>query len=175
MLKTPVSQQRMLSTTVSTYQGNLDDYCMGLVAGLSEVWRITKQSMMKAQCRQKKQYDQQARDLKLQVGDCVMVFIPQEMQGKWRKLALSHHGPYRVLESSSNVVCVRPVEQPDGKSIVVNRDWVIKCPTELLDTTWMGPKRRKRQSKKNLQPRNQRNTQCRNQEVDVPVRRSPPI
>ena len=105
---------------MTCYQENLDGYREGLVAGLSEAWRIAKQNMTKAQCKQKKQYDQQAREMKLQVGDRVMVFMPHETQGKRRKLALPYHGPYRVLELTPNIVTVRPVDQPDEQAIVVN-------------------------------------------------------
>ena len=102
-----------LSTPVTCYQENLDDYREGLVAGLSETWRIAKQNTAKAQCKQNKQYDRRAREMNLQVGDRVMVFMPHETQGKQRELALPYYGPYRVLELTPNIVTVRPVDQPN--------------------------------------------------------------
>ena len=67
--------------------------------------------------------------------------MPHESQGKQWKLALPHHGPYQVVELTSNIVTVRLVDQPDEQGIVVNRDRVTKCPAKLPDVTWMGPKK----------------------------------
>ena len=87
--------------------------------------------MTKAQCKQKKQYNRQAREINLQVGDRVMVFMPHETLGKKQKLALPYCGPYQVLELTPNVAIMRPVDQPDEQTIMVNRDRVTKCSVEL--------------------------------------------
>jgi len=69
---------------------------MGLVEGLSEAWEAARSSIMRAQKRQKCQYDRRGRPAKCHAGNQVMVFTPRETQGKQRKLALSHHGPYTL-------------------------------------------------------------------------------
>jgi len=60
-----------------------------------------------------------------------MVFMPRETQGKQRKLALPHHGPYRVLELDSSCATVRPVDHPEAEPIKVNLDWLSQCPDVL--------------------------------------------
>jgi len=41
-----------------------------------------------------------------------MVYMPHEDNGKKRKLAVSYHGPYRILELKTNGVVIRPVDKP---------------------------------------------------------------
>ena len=81
------------------------------------------------------------------VGGRVMVYMPSEDRGKKRKLALPYYGPYRILEVRSNCVLVRPVDAPDMEPILVSMDRVVRCPEELPDESWLGP-RKKRQRKK---------------------------
>lgn len=69
-----------------------------------------------------------------------MVYMPQEAQGKDRKLALPYHGPYRILEVQTNCLFVRPVDKPDMQAILVSMDRVIQCPKELPDPSWLGLK-----------------------------------
>ena len=85
---------------------------------------------------------------KYQIGDRVMVYMPYEDSGKLRKLALPYHGPYRVLDITTNGVSVRPVDHPDQEPIRVNLDRVTKCPDELPDISWLG-NTHKRSTKKN--------------------------
>ena len=132
---------------MTPYQENLDDYRVGLVAGLSEAWDNARQNIGKAQRRQKAQHDKKARKPLLNIGDRVMVFMPHEAQGKQRKLALPHHGPYRILDLTSTGATVRPVDQPDQKPILVNLDRVSKCPSDLPDVSWLGPRSRRRRGK----------------------------
>ena len=40
-----------------------------------------------------------------------MVYMPNKATGKIRKLAHLHFGPYRVLETHTNGVTVRPVDK----------------------------------------------------------------
>ncbi len=137
-----------LSQPLTSYQENLEDYRSGLVAGLSEAWETARQCVTKAQNRQKKQHDKRARPAKYQVGDRVMVFMPHEVQGKQRKLALPHHGPYRVLDLTPNCATVRPVDHPEAEPIRVNLDRLSRCPDVLPDVTWLGPHTRRTRKKK---------------------------
>ena len=132
-----------VSRPLTPYQENLDDYRASLVAGLSEAWAAAKQSIGKSQKRQKRQYDKRTKSAKYQVGDRVMVFMPHETQGKNRKLALPHHGPYRVIESTPSVATLKPVDRPNAESIKVNLDRITRCPSELPDVTWLGPRARR--------------------------------
>ena len=69
---------------------------MGLVAGLSEAWEAARCSITKAQRGRNASTRGQGQPSIMLVS--VVVFMPRETQGKQRKLALPHHGPYRVLE-----------------------------------------------------------------------------
>ena len=71
-----------------------------------------------------------------------MVYMPQEVKGKTRKLARPYHGPYRVLEVYPSGLSVRPVDRPNDTPMRVNLERVTLCPDELPDTTWLGPRRR---------------------------------
>ena len=104
---------------------------------------MARQSITKAQKRQKMQHDKKARPAKYRVGDGVMAFMPHETQGKQRKLALPHHGPYRVLELTTNCATVKPVDHPEAELIRVNLDRHSQCPDVLPDVTWLGPRARR--------------------------------
>ena len=132
-----------ISQPLTPYQIDLDDYRTSLVAGLSEAWEDARHSIVKAQGRQKRQHDKKVRPVKYHVGDRVMVYMPHEAQGKQRKLALPHHGPYRVLELNSNCTTVRPVDHPEAESIKVNVDRLSQCPDVLPDKLWLGPRSRR--------------------------------
>ena len=70
-----------------------------------------------------------------------MAYMPHEDIGKLRKLALPHHGPYRVLDILPNGLSLHPVNYPEKQPILVNQDCATKCPTELHDVSWFGKKR----------------------------------
>ena len=113
------------------------------MAGLSKAWEAARSNIAKSQKKQKHQYDKKSRPMKYKIGDRVMVYMPHEMQGKSRKLALPHHGPYRIVDLTPSCVTVRPVDNPQAKSIVVNQDRISRCHEELPDVTWLGPRRRR--------------------------------
>ena len=70
-----------------------------------------------------------------------MVFMPAEITGKKRKLALPYHGPYQMVDVSENNVSVCPVDKPDKSSHInfVSMDRVTKCSDALPDASWLGP------------------------------------
>jgi len=142
-----------ISQPLTPYQENLDDYRTGLVAGLSEAWEAARSSITRAQKWQKRQYDKRARPAKYHVGNRVMVFMPRETQGKQRKLALPHHGPYRVLELNSSCATVRPVDHPEAEPIKVNLDRLSQCPDVLPDVSWLGPRTRRSRTQNSKQGR----------------------
>lgn len=134
-----------LSRPLTPYQVDISDYQTELVVGLSEAWKIAQTNIARAQCRQKAQHDKRLRDLRLKVGDRVMIYMPHEASGKQRKLALPYHGPYRVLDVTPSGVSVRPVDRPKDEPILVNLERVTKCPEVLLDVWWLGPRRKRKQ------------------------------
>ena len=141
----------VLETPPSPYTVDLEDYRVELCAGLSAAWEIARGQIGIAQKRQKVQYDKRSKQKEYRVGGRVMVFMPQEAQGKGRKLALPYHGPYRIQEVRSNCLLVRPVDRPDDQPILVSMDRVVDCPSELPDTSWLGP-RQKRQRRTRKKP-----------------------
>ena len=133
-----IPTESALSAKRTPYQVDIDDYRSELVHGLSEAWRIAKDSVAKAQKRQKRAYDRHSRPKTFREGDRVMVYMPVEQTGKNRKLSRPYFGPYRVLEVHPNGLTVRPVDRPNEQSIRVNQDRVTVCPKELPDQSWLG-------------------------------------
>lgn len=94
-----------------------------------------------------------------------MVFMPQEVHGKERKLALPYHGLYQILEVCANCLLLRPIDCPDDPPVLLRMDRVVDCPSELPDMSWLGPrrKRRKRQRRARQEPGTPRpNVMCKN-------------
>lgn len=142
-----------LSQPLMPYMVDMEDYRMARVTGLTEAWKNAKQNIAKAQKHQKKFYDKNTKEHSYQVGDRVMVYMLHENSGKQRKLAPPYHGPYRILEVTSNGVCIRPVDHPEQEPIRVNIDRVTKCPTELLDVSWLGNTRKRPTKRRNQAPK----------------------
>ena len=124
----------------SPYLVDIEDYRTELTVGLTESWKQAKQNVCKAQTKQKKYYDHHSKENEFNIGERVMVYMPQEAQGKDRKLALPYRGPYRILEVQTNCLLARPVDKPDMQAILVSMDRVVGCPKELPDASWLGPK-----------------------------------
>ena len=132
----------------SPYLVDIEDYRTELTVGLTESWKQAKQNVCKAQTKQKKYYDHHSKEIEFKIGERVMVYMPQEAQGKDRKLALPYHGPYRILEVQTNCLLVRPVDKPDMQAILVSMDRVVRCPKELPDASWLGPKPKRAKTRK---------------------------
>ena len=137
-----------LTQPESPYQVDVEDYRTELVTRMSRAWTLAQERIGKAQQNQKMQYDRRATDIKLQVGDRVMVYMPDKVKGKLRKLVRPFHGPYRVLNLTPNNVEVVLVDKPRESSIFIALDRVRLCYGELGDESWTGhKKRRRRQSR----------------------------
>ena len=81
-----------------------------------------------------------------------MVFMPHS---KVDKLALPYHGPYCIVDVFGNTLSLRPVDHPGEKLILVNMNHVTLCPSELRDSSWLGPtagaqKRKRAETRYNL-------------------------
>ena len=114
------------------------DYRTELVTGLTTAWNLACTCIAKAQSKQKLQYDKHAKPPTYRISDRVMVYMSHETSGKDCKLSLPYHGPYRIVDICSNCVAVKPVDKPDYEPILVNIDWIILCPAEVPDSSWLG-------------------------------------
>ncbi len=111
---------------MSPYLVDMEDYRTELTVGLTESWKQARQKIQRAQAKQKKYYDQHPRSRKVnyQIGGRVMVYMPQDTQGKNRKLALPYHGPYRILEVEPNcLVVVRSTNLTTRQCVSVWIEW----------------------------------------------------
>ena len=81
-----------------------------------------------------------------------MVHMPHLESDVNRKMALPHHGPYRIVDSTASTVKIVPVNQPDADPILVNKARVSRCSRFLqTDEPWLGDTKRSRTSKKTKQ------------------------
>ena len=78
-------------------------YKVELVRGLFLAWEVAQSEIRKSQQHRKMQYDTGAKH---EEGTRVMVFMPQEMTSKERKLVLPYYGPYCMLEVWLNCLLV---------------------------------------------------------------------
>ncbi len=133
-----VPTESVITHVRSPYAVDTVDYKENLLFDLSTAWKLAKENIEKAQCSQKKQYDRNAKEASVKVGDRVM---PSESQGKDWKLARPFHGPYRVLNATPTNVLV---DSPTVEPIFVNLNRVRLCYPEQGDETWTGPRKRRR-------------------------------
>lgn len=134
----------------SRYTVDLDDYKTGLVESLSEAWELARAEVKKAQSRQKKYYDRQAKEPKFRVGDRVFVYMPSAKKGKAHKFSRPFHGPFRVLELTPNDAKVTPVDKPRDQAIYVTLERLCFCPSELAQGEFWPSK--SRQTRNEPQP-----------------------
>ena len=134
----------VLSQQKSVYEVDIDDYKREAVLNLSQAWKLAQGNIKRAQEQQKKKYDRNAKDVNLNIGDRVMVYMPSEMQGKNWKLARPFHGPYRVIAKTPNNVEVCIIDDPTADSIFVSLDRVRLCYPEQGNKTWKGSKEKQK-------------------------------
>ena len=147
-----VPSETVLSRPAHRYQVDMDDYIFDLVQGLTQAWKTARETIQDQQKRQKKQYDKSAKTRDFQVGSQVMVFMPQDVTDRDRKLALPHHGPYRVLDVQQHTAKVIPIDQPNSEPVIINKRRLSVCPTELVaDEAWIGNKKKNRRRGDNIQ------------------------
>ena len=115
---------------------------------MSQAWKLAHENIEQAQRQQKKHYDHKARPAKLEVGDCVMVYVPAETQGKNWKLARPFHGPYRILATTLTNIEVRLVDDPTANSLFVSWNRVRSCYPEQGNKTWTRPHPKRKQKKR---------------------------
>jgi len=77
----------------SLYMVDSEDYRVELTQGLNTAWKLARQNIAKAQQKQKKQYDKQAKPPCYHPGDWVMVYMSHEHMGSresWHYHTMAH-------------------------------------------------------------------------------------
>ena len=100
---------------------------------MSEAWKLAQAQVQKALSRQKKQHDWKCNSPLYQPGEGVLVYMPAEKACKAHKFAKAFHGPYRVVDTFSNGVEVRPVNKPQADTIRMALNRVRRC---VADEFW---------------------------------------
>ena len=131
---------------------DVDDYKSDLLCNLSLAWKLAAENIQAAQNRQKKYYDRSANEVKLKVGDRVMVYMPSELQGDEHKLRCPYYGPYRVLNVTETNAEVHLIDSPNDDPIFVNLNRICLCHPEQGITTRTGEKKKRQRKKKKLIP-----------------------
>ena len=151
----------------------LKEYGEYVSEGLTEAWNLAKRQVAKAQLHQKRYHDQLARPPKFTIGNWVFLFKPAEKIGENRKLARPYHGPYRIVDMSTNTAYVRRVDKPQEEPILVALDCLRGCPEEVPDEFWPPDKTRKSQSVRKRE-NGKRRQDIRN-DTELPAVVDPPV
>ena len=117
-----------LSPTVTRAIAELKEYGTELHSRMSEAWELAQLQITRAQKKQKTAYDRGTSGKPFQSGERVFLFKPAEQTGARRKFARPFHGPYRLLEVSSNTARICPVDQPGSKPLLVALSRLRRCP-----------------------------------------------
>jgi hypothetical protein len=133
-----IPSETVLEQKVSPYRVDVDDYQHDLVDSLTA---LAREYIKGAQARQKQMYDKDAKDLKFEVGDRVMIFMPASVTGKSWKLARPYHGPFRVLSVTPTNLEARLVDDVDAEPIFVAVERVRPCHSGMSGDSWTGKKR----------------------------------
>ena len=117
-----------LSPPVQRDSVQLDDYKSRMVRAMSETWELARQSIKKAQGKQKIHHDKTARNAEFKVGDRVFAFMPAMKTGPAYKLARPYKGPYRVMQLYPNGAELLLIDKPRSPPIRVALNRVRRCP-----------------------------------------------
>ena len=123
-----------LSPPVQRDSVQLDDYKSRMVRAMSETWELARQSIKKAQGKQKIHHDKTARNAELKVGDRVFVFMPAMKTGPAYKLARSYKGPYRIMQLYPNGAELLLIDKPCSPLIRVALNRVRRCPEPVASS-----------------------------------------
>ena len=140
--------ENALSAPTTPYMVDLDDYRCELTSCLSGAWTLAKENIAEAQKKQKDQYDKNAKEPAVKVGDRVMVHMPGSIKGNEWKLVRPFHGPYRVLSTTQTNAEIHLVDQPQSESIFVSLSRIRPCYSEMSDISWSGHGKCKSSNKK---------------------------
>ena len=138
------TEAALVPTQISSTPGvqDISDYREELILSLSEAREGAHRSICKAQKRYKAQHDKRIHDVKMKLGDWVLIYFPAEDSGKQRKLSRPWHGPYRIVAKDETNVSAMKVYFPDEKTIKVHQNRVQMCPFNFpAGYYWYGKKR----------------------------------
>ena len=138
----------VLNYVKSPYVVDVDDYKTAMTIALSEAWKTAQENIKSAQEKQKRNYDRHSKESHYEVGDRVMVYMPNAVRGKAWKLARPFYGPYRVMATTPTNLEVKPVDKPEAEAIFVSLDRIRPCYPELPDVSWCGNTKRKQSKRK---------------------------
>ena len=105
----------VLNIPVDRRDINLRDYKEEMTHSFSTAWQLAQAQISRAQGRQKKFHDREAKQPVLQVGESFHVQPIQEA-GEAYKLARPFMGPYRVLKLYTNGTDLRLIAKPAAAS-----------------------------------------------------------
>ena len=124
---------------------DLKEYGSEMAAKMSQAWEVARQSIGKAQKRQKAYYDKRTREPQFVVGERVFLLKPSETTGASRKFARPFHGPYRITGVDVNNAYIRRVDHPQDEPVLVALQRLRRCPDEVADEFWPPDRRPKKQ------------------------------
>ena len=122
----------LLEAETTRYPFEITDYKMELMTSMSEAWQLARSNVEKAQCRQKRCHDQNAKEPKFSVGQRVFVFMPAAKSSKAYKFAKPFEGPYRITALYNNGADVCLVDRPSAPSLRVALDRLRHCPRQIV-------------------------------------------
>ena len=121
---------------------DISDYREELILSLSSARNKAHRAICKAQKCYKAQHDKRIHEVKMKLGDWVLIYFPAENSGKQRKLSRPWHGPYHIVAKDETNVTATRVYFPDEKSIKIHQSRVQMCPFNFpAGYYWYGKKR----------------------------------
>ena len=112
------------------------DYGRMLFKELGQARQLARQNIMRAQSKQKSQYDKTASsNLKIKEGDLVMLKVEPRF-----KLDRPYRGPYRVHTVTSTCAHIQLINQPDSEVITVSLQRLSRCRSQDIGEakSWVG-------------------------------------
>ena len=93
---------------------------------------MAQEAIQQAQSKQKQYYDDGTQTI-FKAGNRAFLYKPAARRGNAYKFAHPYHGPYRILEVTSNNAKIRPVDKPQNEPILVALSRLRKCPEKIGD------------------------------------------
>ena len=106
------------------------EYGQELVKELKQARAIAKQNIEKTLKYQKKYYDRKVKDVKLNIGDLVML----KTEPRFR-LDRSYKGPFKIKSLTSTNVIIRLKNDNTAEELNVSRQRLSLCKPEMTSST----------------------------------------
>jgi len=105
-----------------------------LVKELKQVRAIAKQNIEKTQKYQKKYYDRKVKDVKLKIGDLVMLKTKPRF-----RLDHSYKGPFKIKSLTSTNAIIQLKDDSTAEELIVSCQRLSLCKLEMTSSTpWRG-------------------------------------